>query len=73
MVKEKMIPSVDYKLCMACCVCISSCPFSCLDSVKTGLDSYNKAYPELVSIDTCTGCRICAIACPVDVITMVSR
>ena len=73
MVKEKKIPSIDYKMCMSCCVCISSCPFSCLDSVKTDVDKYKKAYPEMISIETCTGCGICAKSCPVDVITMVIR
>lgn len=67
---EKKIPQVDYKNCMACCVCIASCPVSCLEPVKTGLDRYDKAYPELARKEACTGCGICAIECPVDVITM---
>ncbi|MBI9107925.1 MAG: 4Fe-4S binding protein [Spirochaetales bacterium] len=72
MVKEKKIPLVDYKLCMACRVCITACPFSCLEADKTDIDSYRKAYPALVRPETCTGCGICAKSCPIDVIIMVS-
>ena len=70
MAKDKKIPSVNYKLCMACRVCITACPFSCLGADKTDVDSYGKAYPVLISPETCTGCGICAKACPVEVITM---
>jgi len=70
-VPDKKIPVVDYKLCMACRVCISACPFSCLEAARTDIDSYAKAYPVLVHEKDCTGCSICARACPVDVITMV--
>lgn len=73
MVKEKMIPLVDYKFCMACCVCISACPFSCLSAEKNDVDKYKKAYPLMVGPENCTGCGICESACPVDAISMVSR
>ncbi|MBI9102059.1 MAG: 4Fe-4S binding protein [Spirochaetales bacterium] len=63
-------PIVNIKECMACRICVSTCPFSCLQESRTGLDRYNKAYPELLSPDTCTACGLCARACPVDAITM---
>ncbi len=37
-----------------------------------GVDFYNKAYPQLASVETCTGCGICTSEYPVDVITMVT-
>jgi ferredoxin len=66
----KGIAWVDYPACMACGVCVSACPFSYFEASKTGLDRYNKAYPELVDAHKCTGCGICATACPVDCITI---
>lgn len=71
MAKEKLIPSVDYESCMACRVCIISCPFSCLEDSKTGVDKYGKTYPELIALESCTGCGICAKNCPVEVISMI--
>lgn len=71
MAKTKLYPSIDYKKCMACRVCVTSCPFSCLDDVKTDVDSYGKAYPVLISKATCTSCGICAKECPIEVIVMV--
>ena len=68
-----MIPRIDYKLCMACRVCITACPFGCLEADKTGIDRYAKVYPVLADQAACTGCGICASACPVDVIEMVTR
>ncbi|WP_432667167.1 4Fe-4S binding protein [Wukongibacter baidiensis] len=64
-------PVVDYKTCMACGICIQACPFSCLDSVKTDVDKYKKAYPYLVDKQRCTSCGLCDKACPVSAITLV--
>ena len=58
-------PDFNYDICMACRVCVTTCPFGCLDTVKTGVDKYGKSYPEMVSPDTCTGCGLCVKACPV--------
>lgn len=66
----KKIPYMDLKECMACRICVSSCPFSCLEECKLGVDAYNKAYPELIHPETCTGCGICAKSCPVDAVVM---
>ena len=70
MFMDKKMPRTDYKLCMACRVCSATCPFGCIEDVKTGVDRYGKVYPELVRPDDCTGCGLCASACPVGAITM---
>ena len=70
MPKVKQLPIIDYSLCMACRICISACPFSCLEETKTDVDRYVKAYPQLEQEESCTGCGICAKVCPVEVIEM---
>lgn len=67
---EKGIAHVDYQSCMACGICVGTCPFSYLALSKTGIDSFRKAYPTLVAEHSCTGCGLCASACPVDSITI---
>jgi formate hydrogenlyase subunit 6/NADH:ubiquinone oxidoreductase subunit I len=71
MPKVKQLPIINYSLCMACRVCISACPVSCLEETKMAVDSYMKAYPQLEQEESCTGCEICAKVCPVEVIEMV--
>ncbi|MBN2659480.1 MAG: 4Fe-4S binding protein [Spirochaetales bacterium] len=71
MAKGKKLPMIDFGLCMACTVCVSACPFGCLELAVTGSDRYKKAYPGLPLPDSCTGCGICATECPVDAIIMV--
>lgn len=71
MAKHK--PVIRLKECMACRVCIGSCPLGCLEEDLTGVDRYNKAYPRLSRPESCTGCRLCAKACPVEAIHMVPR
>ena len=66
------LPVVNEKKYMVCRICISACPFGCLSDDKFGVDFYNKAYPQLASVETCTGCGICTSEYPVDVITMVT-
>ena len=68
-----LVPVVNYALCMACNICITACPFSCLEAVRTDIDAYRKAYPGLVRADLCTGCGLCAKACPLEAVTLVPR
>ena len=68
MIKSR--PQVNYELCMACGICAHTCPFTCLEMSKLGVDSFKKTYPVLVLPDRCTGCSMCKNACPVDAIQM---
>lgn len=70
--KLRQKPNVNIKECMACRLCISTCPEGCLEDTLIGVDKYNKSYPELVRSDECTGCKLCVSACPVEAIEMVS-
>jgi ferredoxin len=65
---EKGIAYVNYPTCMACGICVSACPFSCLTLTKNSIDPLHKVYPELKPDHGCTGCALCAKACPVDCI-----
>ncbi len=66
-------PEFDYKMCVACGICVAACPVSCLSLTKIGIDKLNKAYPEIPESprNDCIGCGICASNCPLDVITII--
>ena len=68
--RPKLVPVFDFKICMACGVCVMACPFSCIELSEGGVDRYGKMYPRLDFPDTCTGCKICMNACPLDCIRM---
>lgn len=64
-------PIINYELCMACGICVQSCPISCLDlshMEEGGL--YRKLLPELLPGAECIGCGFCAKDCPIDVIEL---
>jgi len=63
-------PNISYKDCMACGICISVCPFSCLTLTKNNIDKYKKAYPNLSLVEKCTECGICEKACPIEAIRL---
>lgn len=69
--KPEELPVVTYAGCMACGVCVESCPFGCLDLTLTGIDRTKRAYPAMERLPDCTGCGFCARDCPVDAIVMV--
>lgn len=64
-------PVIDYKSCMACGVCVTACPFSCMDLSKIDVDKYKKAYPHLTLKEKCSGCGICASSCPIGAVALV--
>lgn len=68
----KKSPVFNYKVCVACGICVQACPISVLEAQKTDVDRYKKAYPEIAR-EGCIGCGMCATACPTDAITMVER
>lgn len=61
-------PRIKYKECIACGICMSACPFSCLELNINNLDKYKKSYPSLVLKEKCTGCGICSNECPLGAI-----
>jgi Fe-S-cluster-containing hydrogenase component 2 len=66
----KGIAYIDYQVCMSCRVCILACPFSYFDMNATDPKSLPRVYPALVVNHKCTGCGLCATACPVECIVI---
>lgn len=65
-------PIFDYRLCMACRICLDVCPTGCLEESKMGIDRYGKVFPALVRPKTCISCALCETACPAGAIKMES-
>lgn len=64
-------PSINYELCVACGICVQSCPLSCLDLCHFEEGAlYRNALPYLTREDQCTGCGICAKYCTINVIEL---
>ena len=49
--------------CIACGVCVSSCPFGAIVETK---DSFYE-----IDLDECVGCGVCADECPIDAIELI--
>lgn len=64
-------PDFNYKTCMACGICVTSCPVGCIMLGKPSPKNKN-AYPELVDPDACISCGFCAYECPVEAVTLIS-
>lgn len=62
-------PVFLYDECIACGICAQSCPVSAISLLKTDIDEYKKAYPQL-NERPCTGCGQCETACPMAAVTM---
>ncbi len=67
-----MIEHVDWSLCDGCNVCIDSCPAAVIKLVDPG-SSYagSRIWKAFIAYqDDCHSCRLCAIDCHVDAITV---
>ncbi len=65
MVKSKYIAKVDIDRCVACGVCMNTCP---RDAAKV----YKGCY-SVIDMERCVGCGLCVEACPAAIITRVER
>ena len=63
-------PVFDAALCVACNICIESCPVSCLALAGQWGDRRTIRKPELVEPRLCIACGFCAVDCPVDAVRM---
>lgn len=71
--KPKIVPSIHYKNCISCSMCIQVCPVSALTLTHRGRTTkYRNLYPELSDYEGCIGCKQCVSACPMDCIAMAS-
>lgn len=62
-------PVFDKVACMACVICLDTCPIGCITLGTPGKKDVN-AYPELINTKACIGCGFCVEECPADAITM---
>ncbi len=63
-------PVFDLDKCVACNICIESCPTSCLALSDKWKDRTTIRKPVLVVPRKCIACEFCAIDCPVDAVKM---
>lgn len=61
----KKLAFVDKNICVACGVCVKTCP-------KGALSIYRGCYAQ-VDADKCVGCGLCGKACPANCITVKER
>ena len=61
----KKLAFVDKNICVACGVCVKTCP-------KGALSIYRGCYAQ-VDADKCVGCGLCGKACPASCITVKER
>lgn len=61
----KKIACVDKKICVACGVCVKTCP-------KNAIRIYRGCY-AVTDTAKCVGCGLCAKACPAGCITIQER
>ncbi len=63
-------PAFNRKVCMACRICIDTCPVSCLETASRGTDKDPHGYPYLADTAACISCGQCAEDCPVEAVEM---
>lgn len=49
--------NINEKLCKQCGICSALCP-------KQVLEQSYGSYPKVAHLDTCIGCKLCALRCP---------
>lgn len=70
--KEWLVPQFDTKSCMACVICIDSCPTGSI-AVGEAQGKDPNGYPFLTDVSACLGCGLCMDDCPADAISMETR
>lgn len=60
--KPRKKASIHTKYCVACGVCVNTCP---LQAININTEVYAEVNPNI-----CVGCNKCANACPASTITM---
>ena len=63
MEKRKLIVSIDYVKCLPCSglICVGVCPTGVFEAGTDGK-------PQIVDLDSCSHCGVCAKLCPVKAI-----
>ena len=61
----KKLAHVDRQVCVACGVCLKTCP-------KSAISIYRGCFAQL-DTEKCVGCGLCAKACPAGCITVKER
>jgi formate hydrogenlyase subunit 6/NADH:ubiquinone oxidoreductase subunit I len=67
---NKGIAFIHYEICVACGICVSTCPLGILEMNKIDVDPVHNPYPSLSDLEKCTGCGLCGKACPVEAISI---
>ena len=65
-------PRIDKTRCMACIICLDSCPVGCLAMSYTKDTADKNGVAELTDQRACIACGFCEADCPVDAIKMES-
>lgn len=67
---EWLKPDILFKTCIACGICIDTCPVGCLAMSELPRNKGVDAFPYLKDVKACIGCGLCCQECPVDAIVM---
>ena len=63
-------PVFDYKLCVACNLCIQVCPTGVIDTKHPQNNDRKDILPWLQDYKGCIGCSFCTNICPTEAISM---
>lgn len=62
-------PVFNLKTCMACGICVDTCPVGCI-TLQPATKKNKTAYPGLINATVCLSCGFCVQECPVEAITL---